>query len=155
MHATIACDEEKYLKILVQQRNGAADHTHVLLEDKLFGKFSGWKMHLLSHPGRLVLLKSVFASIPVYYMSTSSLPWRTINRLTSLMRKFYWGKLKKERYIAFISWEKMCQTIDEGGLNIKELRSMNDALLMKFTWQFVAGQDKVWIHIMRAKYCTD
>jgi hypothetical protein len=133
---------------------GVVDHTHTLLEDKMVAKFGGWKMNLLSHPGRLVLLKSVSAAVTVYYMSTSSLPWRTINRLTSLMRKFYWGKLQKDWYIAYISWDKMCKPVDEGGLNIWNLRRINDTLLLKLTWQFAVGRDRLWVHIMKAKYCS-
>jgi Reverse transcriptase (RNA-dependent DNA polymerase) len=133
MNTQLADEEEKYLGVMVHQKGGVSDRTHIMLEERLVARFGGWKMNLLSHPDRLVLLKSVLASIPVYYMSSVSLPWRTTNRLNSLMRKFYWGKLDKEQFIAFISWEKMCRPLDERGLNIKDLRKMNEALLIKLT----------------------
>jgi hypothetical protein len=49
----------------------------------------------------------------------------------------------------------MCKPIEEGELNIKYLRRTNKALLLKLIWQFAAGQNRIWIEIMHAKYNAD
>jgi hypothetical protein len=105
----------------------------MLLENNFFRKFRGWKMQLLSHSGRLVLIKSVLASISVYYMSTTILSTKITRELTSLIRKFFWGKMKRDQFSVMISWDKMCIPIEDGGLNIRDLKKMNEALLMKLT----------------------
>jgi lipid-A-disaccharide synthase-like uncharacterized protein len=81
---------------------------------KFHAHLAGWKMNVLSPAGRLTLLKSSLSSIPVYYMSCYHLPVHTINKLTSLLRKFFWGKLDKKRYLAFIAWDKICLPYEEG-----------------------------------------
>jgi hypothetical protein len=78
--------------------------------------------------GHLVYLRIIFEinslvgkytyyliSLSVYYMSVLMLLRTTINRLTSLLRKFMWGKLEKDRYLALISWDKVSQEKEERG----------------------------------------
>jgi hypothetical protein len=74
--------------------------------DKSWGKFVGWKVNLLSLAERVALIKSVMVSLPVYYMSIAILSTKNINELTSLQRKFFWGKLRSVRYLALINWGK-------------------------------------------------
>ena len=48
------------------------------LFDFLIAKFSSklqsWKSGMLSQAGRIVLIKSVFQALPIYYMATTSIP---------------------------------------------------------------------------------
>ncbi|XP_050211903.1 uncharacterized protein LOC126662059 [Mercurialis annua] len=53
-------------------------------------KLSLWKGNLLSPAGRLVLLKSVLYSLPIYFMSILGMPICIQNQLDSYMRKFLW-----------------------------------------------------------------
>jgi zinc-binding in reverse transcriptase/Reverse transcriptase-like len=126
-----------------------------MLEEKFHAHLAGWKTNVLSPAGRLTLLKSSLSSIPVYYMSCCHLPVHTINKVTSLLRKFFWGKLDRKRYLAFIAWDKICLPYEEGGLNVKDLRRMNDAILLKLVWQIASRQERLWVGIMVAKYCQN
>jgi hypothetical protein len=74
LQAKVAGGKEKYLGIYMVNKNQGADGTYELLEECFWSKFVGWKMNLLSHPGRLTLIRAVLASIPVYYMTVSMLP---------------------------------------------------------------------------------
>jgi hypothetical protein len=140
----VAGREEKYLGIYVTGQTRGPDPTHKLLEDRFWDKFAGWKLPLLSHPGRLTLLKSVLTSVPIYYMSVSSLPQRTITKLTSLMHKFLWGKLDKDSYMSLVGWDKVCRGRLEGGLEIRDL---------KLCWQVAQESEKPWVQVMSDKYC--
>jgi Reverse transcriptase (RNA-dependent DNA polymerase) len=62
------------------------------MENKIMGKFVGWKLHTLSPVGRLILAKHVLFALPVYYMGTHLLPKVTLNKLVSRTRRFFWGK---------------------------------------------------------------
>lgn len=40
-----------------------------------------------------------------------------------------------------------------GRLGIRDIKLFNQALLLKLVWYIVAGTDRLWVHIMIAKYC--
>jgi hypothetical protein len=148
----LAEEKEKYLGVFLQTNSRAQDATENLLVDKSWGKFAGWKVNLLSPAGRVALIKYVMVSLPVYYMSIVILSTKNINELTTLQRKFFCGKLRSVRYLALISWDKICKPKDEGGIGVRDLKKMNQTLILKLVWQIASQDDKVWIGIMRAKY---
>jgi hypothetical protein len=54
-------------------------------------RLSGWKNRFLSFGGRLILLKSVLTSLPVYALSFFKAPSGTISSIESLLINFFWG----------------------------------------------------------------
>ena len=50
-----------------------------------------------------------------------------------------------------ISWDQVCKPINEGGLGIRKIRSMNNALLAKQGWR-VYHDFKEWSTIWKHKY---
>lgn len=151
--AKMAEDREKYLGIIVSPNQNTHDLTHNLLVDKVQQRLAGWKTNFLSHAGRLVLIKSVLLSLPVYYMSVAKLPKKTIQIINASIRRFLWGKMDRDKYISFIAWDKLCRDIEDGGLGVRDLKLFNEALLLKTVWQLASGQNKIWVAVMRAKYC--
>lgn len=131
----MAQEQEKYLGILVTQEGGGRDLSHKQLLEKVQEKLVGWKANLLSHAGRLTLIKSVLLSLPVYYMLVARVPTRTIKAVTAIIQKFLWGKLDKSRYLSFIGWDKVCLKQEEGGLGVRDIKLFNEALLLKLVWQ--------------------
>lgn len=151
-NATLAEEKEKYLGVIVTAQRMQNDLTHDLLVEKLYSRLAGWKIGMLSIAGRVALIKSVLLSIPVYYMSVSVLPANTIKKINSVLRRFLWGKTGTERYMSFISWKKVCESIENGGLGIRDVKSFNQALILKMVWQLASNSDKLWVQIFKAKY---
>lgn len=143
---------EKYLGIIVSQSNRQQDVTHGILMDKLYSKLAGWKVGMLSFAGRVTLLKSVLASIPVYYMTVAALSLRTITEMNRLFRRFVWGKLETDKYISFVAWGKICEPADNGGLGVRDTKIFKNSLLLKVAWQLVADEDRIWVKVFHAKY---
>ncbi|KAJ4771347.1 RNA-directed DNA polymerase (reverse transcriptase)-related family protein [Rhynchospora pubera] len=143
--------EERYLGIMLDEK-GDSKRTAIRLLDKLRAKLSGWKSHMLSHAGRLVLIKSVLMSIPVYAMSFQMLPKGVIQEMNKLLAKFFWGKVGQDRYMSFIAWRKVCQPSERGGLGIKDLQCFGESLFMKIVWSLMAEEDKLWVKLCKAKY---
>jgi len=62
-------------------------------------KLSMWRGRMLSMAGRICLIKSVFSSLTVYYMSSFLMPKGVCNILTSIQRRFLWSGVAKQKKI--------------------------------------------------------
>ena len=96
---------------------------------------SGWKSHLLSFAGRLVLTQAVTATIPSYTMQCSILPPKIIKCVDKLSRDFLWGSSENKKKIHMVSWKKVTKPKKDGGLGLQAAKEKNIALLAKLNWR--------------------
>jgi len=75
--------------------------------------------------GQICLLKSVFTAIPLFYLSIFKAPVTVCNRIRSIQRKFLWEWGRQNKSISWVSWDKVCKPLQEGGLGVKEIMSFN------------------------------
>jgi hypothetical protein len=61
---------------------------------RIRSRLSGWGSRFLSFGGRLVLLKSVLTSLPVYALSFFKAPSGIISSIESLLIHFFWGDVR-------------------------------------------------------------
>ena len=61
------------------------------LVDKIQKKIQGWQAKYLSMVGRVTLIKSSTASIPLYAMQTTLLPQKVSRNLDKINCQFLWG----------------------------------------------------------------
>ena len=120
--------------------------------NKIRARLSTWKGRCLSMAGRICLIKSVFASIPLFYLSFFKVPVSVCNRITSLQRSFLWGWGKDNRSIPWVRWETICKPSEEGGLGIKDIRKFNYALMAKWKWRLKSEANGKWKDILESKY---
>ena len=118
---------DTYLGAPVSTSRGSYD----FLLDKFASRLQTWKSKALSQAGRVVLIKSVLQSIPVYFMGTIKVPVSVTKDLTALTRRFFWGAMDKKKFMCYVAWSKITLPLQMGGLAIRDLNSVNDALLMK------------------------
>lgn len=86
-----------------------------------------WQNKLLSHAGRLTLIKHVLASIPLHILAVSLLPSSTINISHRMMTKFFWGANDGTQRHAWISMDKIFRPTEEGGLGLRRLDDLQTA----------------------------
>jgi len=65
--------------------------------NKFLAKFGTLKANKLNHAGRLQYIKSVLASIPIYYMSTVLFSKTFITNINTILRRFWWQEFRKNR----------------------------------------------------------
>ena len=53
------------------------------------------------------------------------------DEMTRMVRQFWWGQVKNEKKVAWMSRDKMCLPKDKGGMGFRDLKSFNLALLAK------------------------
>ncbi|KAJ4788737.1 RNA-directed DNA polymerase (reverse transcriptase)-related family protein [Rhynchospora pubera] len=152
LKADLAEGEQKYLGAVIEGI-GTGMKTGMLLLQKMKAKLTGWRSQMLSHAGRLVLIKSVLMALPVYYMSMECVPKIIIKQMDSLLARFFWGKPAEGRYMAPLAWKNICKPVDEGGLGIRDLNIFGEALFMKLVWETISDENKMWVQICKSKYC--
>jgi len=88
----------------------------------------------LSKGGKVNLLKSTLSNLPIYFLSLFPIPASVANHTEKLHRDILWGGLGDDFKYHLASWSKLCSSIFEGGLGIRNLRIFNRALLGKCLW---------------------
>ncbi|XP_058750092.1 uncharacterized protein LOC131623084 [Vicia villosa] len=98
----------------------------VPLLNKMKNRLSGWNNHFLNLGGG--------------------------QRVHEYLMEFLWGGLKDKKKIHWVSWKKVCLSFEKGGLGIKNILDFNLALLNKWRWRILQGNDNLWFDLLRARY---
>lgn len=141
----------KYLGVPVGA-NPRRVETWLPLVNMFKAKLSSWQNKFLSLGGRIVLLKSVISSLPIYYFSFYLAPVSILNKLKSLQLNFLWGGSLENRKTAWIKWDKICLPKSKGGLGIKNLEFFNIALLGKWRYKLLADSTSLWKKVLVSRY---
>jgi hypothetical protein len=85
--------------------------------NRIKSKLSGWRSHNLSLYDRLILLKPVLSSLPIYAHSFFKTPLGIIFFIDSILNCFFfWGE--DNRKIFWVNWESICMRKEEGNLGV-------------------------------------
>ena len=123
--------------------------------NKFKTKLTLTKANILNHAGRLTLIQSVFASIPIYYVANILFTKKFIAKITAIIRTFWWQGVRKgqeKKPIHYRSWEFICKTKKEGGLGIRNLKLVNKGMLINTAWRLVHNSDSFVAKIIKSKY---
>lgn len=107
---------------LLSGRVGKRAYANIV--DRIRNKLSAWKAKTLSHAARYVLIRSVLSLIPTYAMQTTRLPFRLVDEVEKLTRRFFWGDTKNTHRLHWVKWSTICRDKSSGGLGIKRLRDI-------------------------------
>ncbi|KAF6175810.1 hypothetical protein GIB67_003298 [Kingdonia uniflora] len=143
---------ENYLGIPLMQGRVTKATLRPLLE-KINKRASGWAGSMLSIQGRAVLVKSVLSSLSTNNMGIYKWPMSIVKERERILRNFLWSGNSAIKKSCVVGWNKTCKPRKEGGIDIRSLKEVNLALLMKLAWNFLNGQDD-WAKFMRAKFNT-
>ena len=121
------------------------------LVDKFEKRISHWTNRMLSLGGRLVLIRLVLTSIPVYWFSLFPIPASIIDRLRKLIFSFLWGSSTNKSKFHLMNWKELARPISQGGWGIKHLPSFSLALRLKSFW-LVLNNSGIWNKLISVKY---
>ncbi|KAM6578849.1 hypothetical protein CsatB_030686 [Cannabis sativa] len=146
--------EEKFLgNPIIFNGRRSSDFDFVI--EKISSRLEGWRANMLSQAGRMTLIKSVLASIPIYTMSTFLLPKKTTDSIDAIIRKFWWtGHCKKGRYLSLMAWDSLCKPKSCGGLGFRRAKDIKFCLLVKLGWLLASGSMSLWTEVINTKYCN-
>nr|DAD19666.1 TPA_asm: hypothetical protein HUJ06_021129 [Nelumbo nucifera] len=127
-------------------------HTFHSMVSRVQTKLVGWKANTLSLASRLTLLQSTLSLIPLHAMQIFCLPSSTCQDVDKARRNFLWESSLDHRKLHLIKWEKILTPKHVGGLGIRDLHSLNLALLTKLAWHLYCNQDSLWSKVLISKY---
>jgi len=115
-------------------------------------RLSGWQSRFLSFGGRLVLLKSVLTSLPVYALSFFKALSGIISIIESIFNKIFWGRSEDNRKISWIAWSSVFLRKEHVGLGVRQLREFNSSLLGKWCWRMLVDKGGLWYKVSVARF---
>ena len=115
---------------------------------------AGWRGKLLSLAGRILLIKTCLASIPVYFLSFFKFPKWALDLINTRMAHCLWSDFEGNRKIHLANWELVCMKKDFGGLGIPNIKDVNMCLLASWLKRYIADDGKIWKTIVDHKYRT-
>ncbi|KAJ9544401.1 hypothetical protein OSB04_024108 [Centaurea solstitialis] len=154
----VGCKEGKfpffYLGIPIGASMVKKENWKPLLE-RFNNKLSSWKAATLSVGGRLTLCKAVLGSLGVYYLSLFKAPIGVVQELERKRMSFFWGSTISHKKMVWVSWDKILNDRDKGGLGIGSIRAHNLALLTKWWWRFKTEKEAMWCKVITSLHGED
>ncbi|XP_057755393.1 uncharacterized protein LOC130974535 [Arachis stenosperma] len=105
--------------------------TFAFIKEKVAKKLSHWNKSFLSASGREVLIKAVGSAIPIYTLDCFKFSYTLLDELHRMMIQFWWGQKQNEKKMQWISWDTMTREKNFGGMEFKNLKAFNLAMLAK------------------------
>ena len=130
----------------------AKKRSFIYLKERVWKKLQGWKEKLLSQAGREVLIKSVIQAILTYTLSCFKIPRGLIKELEVLIRKFWWGYNGESRKVHCVSWERLYEAKELGGLGFKKIEKVNEALLAKQVCRMMNNPDSLCFRVFKTRF---
>lgn len=111
-----------------------------------------WKAHYLSKGGKLTLIKSSLATIPIHFLSLFVALSSICKEMEKIQRDFLWRGAEDDWGLHLVARDRVCTTKDKGGTNLRRLQPKNRALLCKWLWHFGQEDGGLWRKVVTAKY---
>ena len=103
----------------------------------------------LTQAGRLQLINSVLSSLPIYAMCNLKIPIVVLEFIDRARRHCLWtGSELNAKKKSLVAWTKATKPKNKGGLGVVELRSQNEALLIKHLDKFYNKRDIPWVNMI-------
>jgi hypothetical protein len=141
----------KYLGLPVGANPRLATTWSPLL-DAIKKRLGSWGNRHVSLGGRIVLLNAVLNAIPIFFLSYMKMPMKVWREVVRIQRNFLWGGLSKKTSICWVKWEDVCKPKREGGLGVRNMRTVNLSLLAKWRWRLLLEGEDLWREVIKAKY---
>ncbi|KAL2235524.1 UNVERIFIED_CONTAM: hypothetical protein Sindi_1284600 [Sesamum indicum] len=119
------------------------------LLSKIDARINGWEGLALSYAGRVQIIKSVLVGLGVYWASAFILPKGVIKDIEKRLRVFLWRGTGNSGYPK-IAWKEICKPKEEGSLGLKDMSTLNRALMCKKLCEVIrCDRTSIWVEWLR------
>jgi len=124
------------------------------LLDKLEARLSSWTYRSLNIASRLIMIKFVLQTMPLYLFSILAAPKWVLKGIRNLQRNFLWGSSGLNRKWALVKWSDVCQQKFNGGLGLRDPLHSNNTMGAKVWWNWLVKPQIPWAKLWQAKYAS-
>ncbi|XP_058777072.1 uncharacterized protein LOC131651423 [Vicia villosa] len=124
------------------------------LISNLKNKLSALKGRYLNMAGRVVLINVVLNAIPIYTLSFYKASSKVIQEIRHIQSNYLWQGRDGNYSTHWIRWSTVCLSKEKGGLGIKDVKTLNIALLNKWKWRIINEKEVVWRDIISHRYAN-
>ncbi|XP_028057272.1 uncharacterized protein LOC114261230 [Camellia sinensis] len=75
-----------------------------------------------------------------------------VKSLDKIQFNFLWEGSELRTKIHLVSWKKVCLSKIQGGLGVRNLREVNECLLLKWWWRYGREENALWKQVLCSKY---
>ncbi|KAL2232499.1 UNVERIFIED_CONTAM: putative mitochondrial protein [Sesamum indicum] len=95
------------------------------------------------------IIKSVLVAMGVYWASAFILPKGVIKDIEKRLRAFLWRGTGNSGY-SKVAWKEICKPKEEGGLGLKDMGTLNRALMCKKLCEVIrCDRTSIWVEWLR------
>jgi hypothetical protein len=99
--------------------------------------------------GRATMVDSTVSSVPIYSLCSVKMHATNINSIDRARKHGLWrGSDIAGKGKPLVAWDKVTTPKGKGGLGLKNLRLMNEALLLKHMHKFYNKEDVPWVQLI-------
>ncbi|KAL2927644.1 hypothetical protein RDABS01_019975 [Bienertia sinuspersici] len=109
------------------------------------GRLDSWRNIFLSQVGRLTLIKSVLTSLSNHVLLVFKIPGSIANRVNRAIAKFWWRGCNQGKGAHWRSWKFITRPKERGGIGIRDVKTLNQALLAKKAWRILKNRENVGV----------
>lgn len=92
-------------------------------------------------------------AIPTYMMCIFRIPDSILDDIHSMMARFWWGSSRNSKKMHWHSWASLCAAKKFGGMEFRDLKCFNQALLAKQIWRLVEKPNSLLNSVLNVRYC--
>eukprot|EP00253_Pinus_taeda_P014942 PITA_14942 len=133
---TIAFLPSKYLGAPLTPSALKHSSWKILLE-KLEAHLFLWTHKTLNMASRVVLIKVVLHSMPLYLFSILAAPKWVLKEIKKLQHSFLWGSSGPTRKWDLVKWDKVCIPKCAGGIGLRDPSHNNEVMGPKIWWRWL------------------
>ena len=116
-------------------------------------KIQKWGMMWLNMAGRVILIKALLTTLPIYQYAIILAPKSAHKQMELIIRGFLWqGGKKENKKFSMVKWEKVTLPYEQVGISIRLPSLMNVALGMQIIWRMIIGKESWWKKTLAIKY---
>ncbi|XP_058754632.1 uncharacterized protein LOC131627792 [Vicia villosa] len=115
--------------------------TFAFIKDRIWKRINSWRGWPMSKACKEVMIKSVLQDIPAYVMSVFILLDTLVDDIKSMLNALWWEGGSKNKWIRWLTWESLTYPKNEGGLDFRDFKAFNMAMVVKQGWNIMTNQD--------------